>query len=130
MLNIASRADGNSHTAGSSSLKWPLLCSIKICAPNFSSNIAKTLVTIFDRNLFNNSLIIADELRKKNIATILYPVIDDKIDKQLKYANKKNIPYVVIIGPEEVASGKIVLKDMKTGEQFKLSKDELVSKLC
>ena len=96
---------------------------------NFSSNIAKTLVTIFDRNLFNKSLIVADELRKKNIATILYPVIDDKIDKQLKYANKKNIPYVVIIGPEEVASGKIVLKDMKTGEQFKLSKDELVSKL-
>jgi len=96
---------------------------------NFSSNIAKTLVTIFDRNLFNKSLIVADELRKKNIATILYPVIDDKIDKQLKYANKKNIPYVVIIGPEEVASGKIVLKDMKTGKQQKLKTDELIKQL-
>ena len=97
---------------------------------NFSSIITKTLVTVFDISLFNNSLIIADRLRKNNISTILYPIPNEKLDKQLKYANKKNIPYVVIIGPEEVVSGKIVLKDMKTGEQFKLSKEELVSKLC
>ncbi|EKE14419.1 MAG: hypothetical protein ACD_12C00517G0003, partial [uncultured bacterium] len=86
---------------------------------NISSTIAKTLVTIFDKNLFSNSLIVADQLRKNNISTILYPVPTDKLDKQLKYANKKNIPYVIIIGPEEVANRKVVLKDMKTGEQQK-----------
>ena len=96
---------------------------------NFSSIITKTLVTVFDISLFNNSLIIADRLRKNNISTILYPIPNEKLDKQLKYANKKNIPYVVIIGPEEVASGKIVLKDMKTGEQFKLTESELISKI-
>ncbi|MCR4276668.1 MAG: histidine--tRNA ligase, partial [Candidatus Roizmanbacteria bacterium] len=83
---------------------------------NISSTIAKTLVTIFDKSLFNNSLIIADELRKNNISTILYPVPTEKLDKQLKYANKKGIPYVIIIGPEEITTEKVVLKDMKTGE--------------
>ncbi|MFA6016627.1 MAG: histidine--tRNA ligase [Patescibacteria group bacterium] len=96
---------------------------------NFSSTIAKVLVTIFDKDLFNNSLIVADELRKNNISTILYPVINEKLDKQLKYANKKNIPYVIIIGPEEVSNGKLVLKDMKTGEQKTLIIEELIKQL-
>lgn len=95
----------------------------------FSSTIAKTLVTVFDKSLFNNSLIIADQLRKNNISTILYPDSNVKLDKQLKYANKKNVPYVIIIGPEEVEKGIVVLKDMKSGKQFKLSKEELVDKL-
>ncbi len=96
---------------------------------NISSTIAKALVTIFDKSLFNNSLIIADQLRKNNISTILYPVPTEKLDKQLKYANKKNIPYVIIIGPEEVEKKIVVLKNMKSGEQFKLSIDELVKQL-
>jgi len=93
---------------------------------NISSTIGKVLVTIFDKELFDNSLIVADELRKNNISTILYPVPTDKLDKQLKYANKKNIPYVIIIGPEEVVNGKVVLKDMKTGEQQKLTQQDLI----
>ncbi|MEK7177618.1 MAG: histidine--tRNA ligase, partial [Patescibacteria group bacterium] len=96
---------------------------------NISSTIAKALVTIFDKSLFNNSLIIADQLRKNNISTILYPVPTEKLDKQLKYANKKNIPYVIIIGPEEVANKTVVLKDMRSGEQKKLSINELVKQL-
>jgi histidyl-tRNA synthetase len=97
---------------------------------NISSTIAKTLVTIFDKSLFNNSLIIADELRKNNVSTILYPVPTEKLDKQLKYANKKNIPYVIIIGPEEVGKNVIKLKDMKTGEQEELTVEEAIKKLC
>ena len=93
---------------------------------NISSTIGKVLVTIFDKELFDNSLIVADELRENNISTILYPVPTDKLDKQLKYANKKNIPYVIIIGPEEVVNGKVVLKDMKTGEQQKLTQQDLI----
>lgn len=96
---------------------------------NISSTIAKTLVTIFDKSLFNNSLIIADQLRKNNISTILYPILNEKLDKQFKYANKKGIPYVILIGPEEVKNNVVKLKDMKTGEQLKLSEKELVSKL-
>jgi len=93
---------------------------------DISSTIAKTLVTIFNKDLFDNSLIIADELRKNNISTILYPVPEEKLDKQLKYANKKGIPYVIILGPEEVSKNTIKLKDMKTGDQRELSQEDLV----
>jgi len=90
----------------------------------------KVLVTIFEKTLLNQSQNITQFLRKNKINTDLYSDPSLKLDKQLKYANKKSIPYVVIIGPEEVASGKVVLKDMKTGEQFKLTQEELVNKLC
>ncbi len=89
----------------------------------------KVLVTIFEKTLLNQSQNITQFLRKNKINTDLYSDPNLKLDKQLKYANKKSIPYVVIIGPEEVAKGVVVLKDMKTGEQLKLTQEELVNKL-
>ena len=91
--------------------------------------VAQVLVTIFNLQLFNESLLAADNLRKQNIKTILYPITTDKLDKQLKYANKKQIPYVMIIGPEEVNSKTVVLKNMKTGDQEKLSVNEAINQL-
>ena len=89
----------------------------------------KILVTIFEKTLLNQSQNITQFLRKNKINTDLYSDPSLKLDKQLKYADKKSIPYVVIIGPEEVAKGVVVLKDMKTGEQLKLTQEELVNKL-
>jgi histidyl-tRNA synthetase len=97
---------------------------------NLSSTIAQILVTVFDKNLLNDSLIIANQLRKNNISTILYPITNEKLDKQLKYANRKGIPYVVIIGPEEVKKNIVKLKDMKTGKQEELTIKEIINKLC
>lgn len=48
--------------------------------------------------------------------------------KQMSYANAKQIPFVVIIGSDEVASGMVSLKNMITGEQEKVNANELVSK--
>lgn len=86
---------------------------------------AKVLVTVFEEGLFNESLKVADELRKGNVNTMLYPNVKDKLEKQLKYANKKAIPYVVILGSNEVANKKVKLKDMKTGEQKELTVSEV-----
>jgi len=93
--------------------------------PNIKTT-TKVLVTVFEKTLLNQSQEIAKLLRKNKINTDLYSDPNIKLDKQLKYANKKNIPYVIIIGPEEVANGNVVLKDMKTGEQKKLSQQDLV----
>lgn len=90
----------------------------------------KVLVTIFEKTLLNQSQNITQLLRKNKINTDLYSDPSLKLDKQLKYANKKSIPYVVIIGPEEVKNNVVKLKDMKTGEQETLSTKELISKLC
>jgi histidyl-tRNA synthetase len=86
---------------------------------------AKVLVTVFEEGLFNESLKIAEELRKGNVNTMLYPNVKDKLEKQLKYANKKAIPYIVILGSNEVANKKVKLKDMKTGEQKELTISEV-----
>ena len=96
---------------------------------NLNAIPTEILVTIFSSELTNKSIDIAEDLRKNNINVELYLDNKTKLDKQLKYANKKSIPYVVIIGPEEVEKGIVVLKDMRTGEQFKLTQKELVNKL-
>ncbi len=96
-----------------------------------NSTNTKILVTIIEdwKKVFPKALSLVTELRKANINTELYLNPQEKLDKQLKYADKKNIPYVIIIGPEEVASGKVVLKDMKTGEQKILTLQEVIKLL-
>jgi len=78
---------------------------------------AKVLVTIFNPALLPYSQKLAQVLRKKDINTDLYPDPDDKLDKQLKYADKKGIPYAVIIGPSEAKENTVTLKKLKTKEQ-------------
>ena len=69
---------------------------------------------------------IMQELRKKGVACELFHETQ-KIDKQFKYADKKNIPFAVIIGANELASDSCLLKNLKTGEQQTLSPEALVT---
>lgn len=55
-------------------------------------------------------------LRENNIPAEIYPEVA-KIQKQLTYADKKNIPFVVIVGSEEMKTGKLTVKNMVTGSQ-------------
>lgn len=89
----------------------------------------KVLVTIFEPSLTEKTVEIARLLRENNILTELYPDENSKIEKQLKYANKRNIPYVVILGPEESQNENVVLKNMQTSSQETLPLDKLVLKL-
>jgi len=72
------------------------------------------------------SLPVITHLRKAGVATELYPDAS-KMKKQMSYANARGIPFVVIVGEEEMTSGRMTVKDMQTGEQTKLTPDELVS---
>lgn len=85
----------------------------------------QVLVTIFNEQLFNDAVRIADTLRNKGIRAMLYsdPV---KLDKQLKYADRKGIPYVVIAGPDETAQDKMILKDMRNKIQKVLTIEEVI----
>lgn len=86
----------------------------------------RVLVTIFSPKLQTASLRITQILRTNNINTELYTNPQAKLDKQLKYANRKGIPYIAIIGPEEAEKNVIKLKDMKTGEQKTLNQNDLI----
>lgn len=62
------------------------------------------------------ALEVAGKLREMGVPTELYTE-DDKFKKKLTYANKIGVPFVAIIGEDEVSKKKVALKNMKTGEQ-------------
>ena len=68
------------------------------------------------------------ELRKKNIKAELYPDIS-KMKKQMNYANKREIEFVVIVGSQEIEKNEFTLKNMISGEQINCSLKELIDAL-
>lgn len=89
------------------------------------STASQVLMTIFSTELFEYSIRTAQLLREKGIPAELYTNPEIKLEKQLKYADKKKIPYVIIIGPEEADKQVVKLKNMKTGEQKVISQSDI-----
>lgn len=94
----------------------------------FSEKPITVLVTIFNEKTLKHSLNVADKLRNCQIATEVY-LEYDKIGKQLKFANSKNIPYVVIIGEDEVIANTIKVKELATETEKIFSTDEFIEYL-
>lgn len=88
----------------------------------------RVLVTVFDEDLAGLSLEVAKNLRAAGVNTEVYTEAG-KLDKQLKYANRRDIPYVVIVGPEEAKNGQVTLKDLQSGEQKLVPLEDLPAKL-
>ncbi len=84
--------------------------------PDLPTTETEYLVTVFSTETLDKSLEYADKLRREGKNVEVYPEVA-KLDKQLKYASTKGIPFVVIIGPEEIASKTVKIKNMATGEQ-------------
>ncbi len=87
--------------------------------------ITQALVTTFDSGLAGASLNLANKLRDKGIRTEMYLKENDNLGKQFRYADRKGIPYVLILGPDEKREGSVTVKDMKSGEQISLSEDKV-----
>lgn len=86
---------------------------------------SQVLVAHFDRETMDYGLNALYQLRLDGISAEIYPD-QAKLKKQLDYANKKKIPYVIVIGSEEMNSGELTFKNMTTGEQQKLTLDEIL----
>jgi len=93
--------------------------------PANTGQSTKLLICCFDKDGEKFALPILQQLRKQGINVELYPS-GTKIKKQLDYANDKNIPYVIIIGSEEIESGLITIKNMQTGVQVKRTVDQII----
>ncbi len=96
--------------------------------PQTASQGTKVLICCFDADGEKFALPLLKKLRNSNIPAELYPA-GAKIKKQLDYANAKQVPYVVMIGSDEIQSGLMTLKDMISGGQEKVSGQEIVEKL-
>ena len=71
---------------------------------------------------------IAGELRKNNINTQIY-LEDKKIKAKFKYVDKLQTPFAIVIGEDEITENKCTLKNMQTGEQEKLSIEDVIDKI-
>ena len=69
------------------------------------------------------------QLRGREIAAEIYPEAG-KMKKQMEYANRRGIPYVVIVGSQELEAGAATVKDMRTGEQRQVLLDKLATEIC
>jgi histidyl-tRNA synthetase len=86
----------------------------------------KILLSYLDSRYLPNCLVIAKKLRDEGISVDL--ISDNlKLKKQLKYANKNNIPFVMIVGEDEIKSNSFTFKSMENGKQEKNSIDEIIS---
>lgn len=83
-------------------------------------SITKVLVSIFSEELQKKSLETVTLLRKKGINAEMYLEVAP-MEKQLKYAIKKQIPYLLVIGPEEVEKDLVTLKALDTRQQQTLT---------
>lgn len=90
---------------------------------------SKVLVTMFSKDFIEKSLEVTEFLRRRNIQTEIYldPLVS--LDKQLKYADQKGIPYAIIVGPDETEKNVCTLKNLNSRTQETLSLDELLQKL-
>lgn len=93
------------------------------------STRTQLLVTVFNSSLMTEAIKNVKRLRDSNIATELYPDVNAKLEKQLKYADRKGIPFVLIQGPEEQTRGVVKIKDMNAQTQEELPVDQVIEKL-
>jgi len=92
--------------------------------PKDGTAAARVLFTNMGEREIAYTLPIAAMLRAKGIACEVYPD-NTKLKKQFEYADRKGIPFLAIIGDQEVSEGTVTLKNLASGEQKSVKKDEL-----
>lgn len=96
--------------------------------PEEAVSRTRLLFTNFGEKEADAAMTILAQVRSAGIAAEIYPD-SVKMKKQMSYANAKAIPFVAIIGENEMNEGKVTLKNMTTGEQSSVTPEELVSAL-
>lgn len=96
--------------------------------PQATNQSTRVLICPFDAEGESYALPLLQQLRAQGINTELYPA-GAKIKKQLDYANNKHVPYVVMIGSDEMQTGLLTVKDMQSGTQEKLTAGQLLKKM-
>ena len=96
--------------------------------PEAVTTATQVLFINFGEKETDYSLPIVASLRKQGVRCEIYPD-SSKMKKQMQYANQKAIPFVAMTGETEMQAGKVMLKNMTTGEQKLVSPEELASSI-
>ena len=96
--------------------------------PEEAASTTTLLFTNFGPAEEKYCLKLLEKVRKSGINAEIYPD-QVKIKKQMNYANSNNIPFIALVGENEMNDNMITLRDMKTGQQTKISLEELIKKV-
>lgn len=88
----------------------------------------QVIVTVFDETTLPESLRIAAEIRSAGFRVVVYPEAE-KMGKQFKFADKLGITMAVIAGPDELETGKVAVKNLKTREQVTVERQALLDQI-
>ena len=89
---------------------------------------AEVLVTVFNPAALADSLRLAAELRAAGLRAEWYPEAA-KLDRQLKYADATGVRFALILGPDEVAAGVVMLKDLATRTQVAVPRGQVAAEI-
>ncbi|MFN8438529.1 MAG: histidine--tRNA ligase [Cytophagales bacterium] len=106
---------------------YDVLDELNLFNDNLESSVT-VMLAAFDSEAEKYALSVLQKLRNSDISAELYPE-QAKIKKQMTYADNKKIPFVVLIGSEEIQTGLLTCKDMQNGTQEKISIEDLIQKL-
>ena len=84
--------------------------------PSLATAPADVMVAVFDGKDMAQAMRVAAELRKSGLRVLVYPDAD-KIGKQIKYADSRGIPFVAILGSDEIANGTLTVKHLAAKTQ-------------
>jgi histidyl-tRNA synthetase len=96
--------------------------------PTDRATTTKVMLAYFDEADQKYALPLLARLRQAGINSEIYPSLA-KIKKQMGYADAKKIPFVIVIGSEERQTDNLTLKEMQSGEQQKLSIEEIIDRM-
>ncbi|UXX78941.1 histidine--tRNA ligase [Reichenbachiella carrageenanivorans] len=96
--------------------------------PESTATQVQVMIVNFGQTMTTQGIQLMQSLRNEGIRTEIYPD-EAKMKKQMSYANNLNIPFVVMIGEDEIAAGNYTLKNMIDGEQAAYKIDDLISKI-
>jgi histidyl-tRNA synthetase len=96
--------------------------------PELNPNPAEILVTTFDQEIQDSALKLAAELRNSDLKVEWYPQAS-RLSRQLKYADNQRIPYVAILGPDEIDANTVTIKDLMKGTQESVPRADLLTYL-
>lgn len=97
-------------------------------APEFIPSPAQVLVTVFDEKLWMQSFALAAELRGAGLNVMVSPE-PTKLPKQFKFADKMKMTIALVLGPDEVEKGLVVVKNLVNGEQVQVKREAVLDSI-
>ena len=96
--------------------------------PDGLGDTVQILITVFNSETVPESLRLATEIRQAGYRAVVYPDAD-KLGRQFKFADKRDIPIAVILGPDEINAGMVAIKNLKTREQVTVARETLLEQI-